>query len=106
MQPNVERKPIEEMLAAEATGKFSYNVGPGTSTAEPERIEQSNEALLNRLQNLEIIGKTSLSKSTVSEKITKTSSSRTLTVDDDDLDLDLELDDTIDTTVSKFHRSS
>lgn len=87
------------MLAAEATGKFSYNVAP----AESETI-QSNEALFNRLQNLEIVDKTNLSKSTVSEKVIKISSSRPLTVDDDDLDLDLELDDTIDTTVSKFHR--
>ncbi|XP_047351448.1 coatomer subunit beta' isoform X1 [Vespa velutina] len=99
IQPNVERKPIEEMLAAEATGKFNYNVAPGTSTVESDAIQQqSNEALLNRLENLEIVVKTNLSKSTVSEKITKTSNSRPLTVDDDDLDLDLELDDTIDTT--------
>ncbi|XP_014607016.1 PREDICTED: coatomer subunit beta' isoform X1 [Polistes canadensis] len=98
IQPNIDRKPIEEMLAAEAAGKFSYAISPSTSTStvEPETM-QSQEALL-RLQNLEITGKSSLSKSTVSEKVIKTSSSRPLTVDDDDLDLDLELDDTIDTT--------
>ncbi|KAI4501304.1 hypothetical protein M0802_003677 [Mischocyttarus mexicanus] len=102
IQPNAERKPIEEMLAAEAAGKFSYAISPSTSTVEPETT-QSQEALLNRLQNLEIAGKSSLSKSTVPEKVIKTSSSRPLTVDDDDLDLDLELDDTIDTTVSNHH---
>ncbi|XP_043491715.1 coatomer subunit beta' isoform X1 [Polistes fuscatus] len=98
IQPNIDRKPIEEMLAAEAEGKFSYAISPSTSTStvEPETM-QSQEALL-RLQNLEITGKSSLSKSTVPEKVIKTSSSRPLTVDDDDLDLDLELDDTIDTT--------
>ncbi|XP_014607017.1 PREDICTED: coatomer subunit beta' isoform X2 [Polistes canadensis] len=104
IQPNIDRKPIEEMLAAEAAGKFSYAISPSTSTStvEPETM-QSQEALL-RLQNLEITGKSSLSKSTVSEKVIKTSSSRPLTVDDDDLDLDLELDDTIDTTTNPIKK--
>ncbi|XP_043491716.1 coatomer subunit beta' isoform X2 [Polistes fuscatus] len=104
IQPNIDRKPIEEMLAAEAEGKFSYAISPSTSTStvEPETM-QSQEALL-RLQNLEITGKSSLSKSTVPEKVIKTSSSRPLTVDDDDLDLDLELDDTIDTTTNPIKK--
>lgn len=97
IQPNIERKPIEEMLAAEAAGRFTYVNNGASASVEPE--PQSNEALLSRLQNLDITGKvTAPVKNSLPEKVIKTSSSRPLTVDDDDLDLDLELDDTIDTT--------
>lgn len=102
-QPNVERKPLEEMLAAEQENRFNYKAGV-SSTIEPE--VSSAESLTNRIQELDI-GKTvpPTGKSTVPEKTTKTttSSSRPLTVDEDDLDLDLEIDDTIDTTVSRIN---
>ncbi|XP_018344845.1 PREDICTED: coatomer subunit beta' [Trachymyrmex septentrionalis] len=103
---NIERKPLEEMLAAEQSGAFQYKDSVN-STSETE--EKPTEAMIDRLQDLsistikDILNKatTSIVKPEVPEKATTkpTSSSRPLTVDDDDdLDIDLEIDDNIDTT--------
>ena len=107
MKPNIERKPLEEMLAAEQSGAFQYKDNRN-STSETE--EKTTEAMIDRLQDLSIsaikdslfLNKATTMKSEVPEKATTkpTSSSRPLTVDDDDLDIDLEIDDNIDTTVS------
>lgn len=105
MQSNVERKPLEEMLAAEQSGAFQYK--SNTSEIETKPIE----TMMDRLQDLAISARESsktsatasslAAKSVVPEKATKpASSTRPLTVDDDDLDIDLEIDDNIDTTVS------
>ncbi|KAG5330168.1 COPB2 protein, partial [Acromyrmex heyeri] len=107
--PNIERKPLEDMLAAEQSGAFQYKDSVN-SISETE--EKSTEAMIDRLQDLSISAikdslflnkaSTSIVKPEVPEKATTkpTSSSRPLTVDDDDLDIDLEIDDNIDTTVS------
>ncbi|KYM94948.1 Coatomer subunit beta' [Cyphomyrmex costatus] len=109
---NIERKPLEEMLAAEQSGAFQYKDAV-SSTSEIE--EKPTEAMIDRLQDLSISGikdnfslnkaTTSTVKREVSEKVTTkpTSSSRPLTMDDDDLDIDLEIDDNIDTTVSMIY---
>ncbi|XP_011633991.1 coatomer subunit beta' isoform X2 [Pogonomyrmex barbatus] len=100
--PNIERKPLEEMLVAEQSGTFQYK-GSVNSPSETE------EKLIDRLQVLSVSAKdnlflnkptTSIVKQEVPEKATTkpASSSRPLTVDDDDLDIDLEIDDNIDTT--------
>lgn len=109
-QPNIERKPLEEMLAAEQSGAFQCNGGT-SSAAEFEA--KSTEAMIDRLQDLTILMRESSSKtpaaapasaprSVIPEKTTtkSASSTRPLTVDDEDLDIDLEIDDNIDTTVS------
>ncbi|KAG5316577.1 COPB2 protein, partial [Pseudoatta argentina] len=107
--PNIERKPLEDMLAAEQSGAFQYKDSVN-SISETE--QKSTEAMIDRLQDLSISAikdslflnkaSTSIVKAEVPEKATTkpTSSSRPLTVDDDDLDIDLEIDDNIDTTVS------
>ncbi|TGZ55490.1 Uncharacterized protein DBV15_06684, partial [Temnothorax longispinosus] len=101
---NVERNPLEEMLAAEQSGAFQYQGIHSISELE----EKPTEAMVDRLQDLSISGiKDFLSKATTStvkpevpEKATTklASSARPLTMDDDDLDIDLEIDDNIDTT--------
>ncbi|XP_053989207.1 coatomer subunit beta' isoform X1 [Hylaeus anthracinus] len=99
VQPNTERKPLEEMLAAEQANRFTYKAGVN-SNSKPE--VSTTEELTNRLIDLDIdkVIPASTENTTAPQKTTKTttSSSRPLTVDDDDLDLDLEIDDTIDTT--------
>ncbi|XP_012543710.2 coatomer subunit beta' [Monomorium pharaonis] len=105
--PNIERKPLEEMLAAEQSGVFQYKGVSGTSEID----EIATKAMIDRLHDLSMSNMkedTSLSKattSTVKQEVPEkahttklTSSSRPLTVDDDDLDIDLEIDDNIDTT--------
>ncbi|EFN76750.1 coatomer subunit beta' [Harpegnathos saltator] len=100
---NIDRKPLEEMLAAEQSGAFQYN----DSSMERPNNASDGGILTDRLQDLLISGKDNdtiattakLVATSVPEKATKlASSSRPLTVDDDDLDIDLEIDDTIDTT--------
>lgn len=100
---NVERKPFEEMLAAEQSGAFQYKGANSTSEIE----EKPTQAMIDRLQDLSVkdsvfLGKASTStvKPEVPEKATAklASSARPLTMDDDDLDIDLEIDDNIDTT--------
>lgn len=100
-QPNIERKPLKEMLTAEEAGVFSFKASPEEVTSE-ELVTESAEQLANRLLDLEIGQSTSSVMSPlVPEKVTNpASTTRPLIVDDDDLDLDLEYDENIDTTVS------
>ncbi|EZA57396.1 coatomer subunit beta' [Ooceraea biroi] len=105
--PNIERKPLEDMLAAEQSGTFQYK-SDVSSTSEIET--KPTETMIDRLQDLAISEKESskaaatasapAARTVVPEKaMTKpASSTRPLTVDDDDLDIDLEIDDNIDTT--------
>ncbi|KAK0167169.1 hypothetical protein PV327_004602 [Microctonus hyperodae] len=100
VQPNIDRKPLEEMLAAEKSGQFSLNQN-FIELETKQSSSQSAEHLANRLQNLEIDQLISHTTTPlVPEKLTNPSSTaRPLTVDDDeDLDLDIELDENIDTT--------
>ncbi|KAK0075653.1 hypothetical protein PV326_011404, partial [Microctonus aethiopoides] len=97
---NIDRKPLEEMLAAENSGQFSLNEN-FIQHETKQSSSQSAEHLANRLQNLEIDQLISHTTTPlVPEKLMNPSSTaRPLTVDDDeDLDLDIELDENIDTT--------
>lgn len=98
-QPNTDRRPAEEMLAAEQSGRFVATDGPCTGVPGAS-LNETSEQLANRLQDLGINQSTTASKSNVAEKLTKPrSTSRPLTMDEDDLELDLDLDENIDTTV-------
>ncbi|XP_015115279.1 coatomer subunit beta' [Diachasma alloeum] len=92
VKPNIERKPLEEMLAAEQAGEFH----PSNSARSAE-LENDSDKLANRLQELGF-GRSTVAPEPQSSTAPKSSKSRPLTIDDDDLDLDLELDENIDTT--------
>ncbi|KAL0106379.1 hypothetical protein PUN28_016243 [Cardiocondyla obscurior] len=110
--PNTERKPFEEMSAAEQLGTFQYttNLNETFENCSEKLDEGIEESAIDRLQNLSISNlkdnlflnkaSTSSTKSEVPEKTTTkpTSNTRPLMVDDDDIDIDLEIDDNIDTS--------
>ena len=51
LQSNIERKPFEEMLAAEEANQFTYKAG---TTTNNEAEVAPTEVLTNRLQDLDI----------------------------------------------------
>jgi len=98
---NIDRKPSDEMLAAEQMGAFQYKSSvSGTSEIEEKSINDRLQDLSITAKDSILLSKANSAKTEVPEKATTkpASTSRPLTVDDDDLDIDLEIDDNIDTT--------
>lgn len=100
LQPNIERKPVEEMLAAEKLGSFVPTEKECLGVAE-NVAEETSDVLTKRLENLEINQSTdpAVVSNPTENHTRQRSTSRPLTMDEDDLELDLELDENIDTTV-------
>ncbi|XP_043288890.1 coatomer subunit beta' isoform X2 [Venturia canescens] len=105
LQPNTERKPMEEMLAAEKLGSFVPTEKECPGVAE-NPSDETSDLLTKRLENLGINQSAPPTISNPAEKNTRQrSTSRPLTMDEDDLELDLELDENIDTTVFSIRKT-